>query len=323
MNAAHRALARIRAAYGEQAVTRASLREAHLPEASFRWEPIQHARIGEHEGRPPISSMVRRVYARPKPLAPRVPREPEAGPFARERPRDRAHVRAVPRERRLVEAPGRTRLLLRRNRSRRPALALLRPPAEALVLTRSARLNERRTSRCGSRATTASWRAPPFPKSSSIAHTRLGSPRVAMTDRDGVYGLVRAQMRAKRARGMRVVTGAQLTVEVDGRCTARRRARQDASRLRAISVELLSLGHARCEKGMSRMVTRDELERSFDELFFLCSASPEVLARPTRESWPFVGVSRFVRASAERSRERPLEKALATRSARELAGSRR
>jgi len=80
MNAAHRALARIRAAYGEQAVTRASLREAHLPEASFRWEPIQHARIGEHEGRPPISSMVRRVYARPKPLAPRIPREPEAGP---------------------------------------------------------------------------------------------------------------------------------------------------------------------------------------------------------------------------------------------------
>ena len=80
MNAAHRALARIRAAYGEQSVTRASLRDAHLPEASFRWEPVQHARIGEHDGPPPISSMVRRVYARPKPLPPKRPSEPEAGP---------------------------------------------------------------------------------------------------------------------------------------------------------------------------------------------------------------------------------------------------
>jgi protein ImuB len=80
MNAAHRALARIRAAYGEESVTRATLRDAHLPEASFRWEPIQHARIGEHSGAPPISSIVRRVYARPKPLPPKRPSDPEAGP---------------------------------------------------------------------------------------------------------------------------------------------------------------------------------------------------------------------------------------------------
>ncbi len=79
MGAAHRALARIRAAYGEQSVTKASLREAHLPEASFRWEPIQ--RVCE-----PLSSsaekpaMIRRVFARPKPLPPRKPKEPEAGP---------------------------------------------------------------------------------------------------------------------------------------------------------------------------------------------------------------------------------------------------
>ena len=80
MNAAQRALARIRAAYGEESVTRASLREAHLPEASFRWEPIQHARIGERDAPPPVSFMIRRVYARPKPLPPRLAKEPEAGP---------------------------------------------------------------------------------------------------------------------------------------------------------------------------------------------------------------------------------------------------
>lgn len=79
MGAAHRALARIRAAYGEQSVTKASLREAHLPEASFRWEPIQRAEIPSNMSseRP---AMIRRVFARPKPLPPRKPKEPEAGP---------------------------------------------------------------------------------------------------------------------------------------------------------------------------------------------------------------------------------------------------
>jgi protein ImuB len=80
VNAADRALARIRAAYGERSVCKARMREAHLPEASFRWEPIQHARVGEQVDTPPLSSMIRRVYARPKPLAPRKPKEPEAGP---------------------------------------------------------------------------------------------------------------------------------------------------------------------------------------------------------------------------------------------------
>jgi protein ImuB len=80
MGAAHRALARIRAAYGERSVTKARVREAHLPEASFRWEPIQQARSGNQNEPPPVSSMVRRVYRRPKPLPPRKPKEPEAGP---------------------------------------------------------------------------------------------------------------------------------------------------------------------------------------------------------------------------------------------------
>ena len=80
MGAAHRALARIRAAYGEQSVTKARMREAHLPEASFRWEPVQHARLSERAPSQHASSMIRRVYARPKPLASRAPNEPEAGP---------------------------------------------------------------------------------------------------------------------------------------------------------------------------------------------------------------------------------------------------
>jgi len=80
INAAHRALARIRAAYGTHSVTKARVRAAHLPEASFQWEPIQDVRAGVRAAAPPLTSMIRRVYARPKPLPPRKPREPEAGP---------------------------------------------------------------------------------------------------------------------------------------------------------------------------------------------------------------------------------------------------
>lgn len=80
LDAAHRALARIRAAYGEHSVTRARIREAHLPEASFRWEPIQRAQAGRQASPPEVSPMIRRVYAKPKPLAAREPQRPEVGP---------------------------------------------------------------------------------------------------------------------------------------------------------------------------------------------------------------------------------------------------
>ena len=40
--AGERALARLRAAFGEESVCRARLHEAHLPEAGFRWESLKH-----------------------------------------------------------------------------------------------------------------------------------------------------------------------------------------------------------------------------------------------------------------------------------------
>lgn len=40
LTAANRALARIRATFGDDAVVRARLTDGHLPEASFTWEPL-------------------------------------------------------------------------------------------------------------------------------------------------------------------------------------------------------------------------------------------------------------------------------------------
>ena len=77
LQAAGRALARLRAAFGEQSVTRARLRPAHLPEAGFAWEAVTKASCpkvqdlpaNHHEAlaAPPLC---RRLLPRPRPLPP-------------------------------------------------------------------------------------------------------------------------------------------------------------------------------------------------------------------------------------------------------------
>ena len=68
LEAANRALARLRAEFGEAAVTHAELVEAHLPEAHCRWEPLRRLAAAEPRAMrtPPL---VRRILAQPKPLA--------------------------------------------------------------------------------------------------------------------------------------------------------------------------------------------------------------------------------------------------------------
>ena len=103
------------------------------------------------------------------------------------------------------------------------------------------------------------------------AHT-LGLRAIAITDRDGVYGLVRAHIRAKDL-GIRILTGAQLTVDVEGKTylvIALAKTRQGYADL----CRAISLGHARCEKGVS-IIEPPDLQEARD-LFFLCPA-PEPL----------------------------------------------
>lgn len=66
--AANRALARIRAGWGDHAVMRARLRDGHLPEAGFAWEPIDTLpRPAPCRGHPP--TVIRRIYHPPRPLS--------------------------------------------------------------------------------------------------------------------------------------------------------------------------------------------------------------------------------------------------------------
>lgn len=82
LQAANRALDRLRAELGPEAVVQARLCEGHLPSASFRWEPL-----GELRGRPapavqgPQPCVLRRIWGQPQPqVAPR-PEQRLGGPY--------------------------------------------------------------------------------------------------------------------------------------------------------------------------------------------------------------------------------------------------
>jgi protein ImuB len=73
LRAANEALARVRAELGDGAVVRAVLRDGHLPEASFGWEPLAEVVPAAPEPklvRPLVRPLVRRLYAKPQVLPP-------------------------------------------------------------------------------------------------------------------------------------------------------------------------------------------------------------------------------------------------------------
>lgn len=67
LESARRALARVRAAFGEDAVVRAALKDAHLPEASFVFEPTLEVRAPQAK-RVARAPLVRRMHRTPRPL---------------------------------------------------------------------------------------------------------------------------------------------------------------------------------------------------------------------------------------------------------------
>jgi error-prone DNA polymerase len=131
----------------------------------------------------------------------------------------------------------------------------------------------------------------------------LGLSAIAITDRDGVYGLVRAHMRAKEL-GIRLVTGAQVSVGVEGsehRVIALAKSRRGYADL----CRTLSLGHSRCEKGVSLVDIADF--RNSQDVLFLCS-TPE----PMRALHDALGPSSVFALCVRQltDRERPAEKRL-------------
>jgi protein ImuB len=76
LEAGARALARVKAALGDDTVVRAEPRDAHLPEARFAWTPM--TTLPEAKPRPVDEPrLIRRLYTTPVPLPPRERHEPD------------------------------------------------------------------------------------------------------------------------------------------------------------------------------------------------------------------------------------------------------
>lgn len=67
LEAANRALARVRAEFGDESVIRAKLNDGHLPEARFIWEPLQCVQSPKPKPHP-VKTLIRRVRTNPKTL---------------------------------------------------------------------------------------------------------------------------------------------------------------------------------------------------------------------------------------------------------------
>jgi len=72
LNAANRALARLRAEFGDDAVVQAKLKDGHLPEARFAWEPLRRVKLPRNDlndlnglNGPAPRALVRRIMAKP------------------------------------------------------------------------------------------------------------------------------------------------------------------------------------------------------------------------------------------------------------------
>lgn len=85
LNAANRALARLRAEFGDHAVQRVELRSSHLPEGRFTLHPMEHLSIPISSPSPPLTNSslsgpaVRRFFPDPIRLS-RAPVHPRTGP---------------------------------------------------------------------------------------------------------------------------------------------------------------------------------------------------------------------------------------------------
>jgi protein ImuB len=77
LRAADRALARVRARWGDDAVVVTKLKEGHLPEARYFFAPLGKLKLPRPEMKTLPRRLIRRVFHKPEPLPPRPRQEPD------------------------------------------------------------------------------------------------------------------------------------------------------------------------------------------------------------------------------------------------------
>ncbi len=101
---------------------------------------------------------------------------------------------------------------------------------------------------------------------------RLGLQALAITDRDGVYGVVRAHLKANEL-GIKLIIGAEISVEDGSKIVLLAADRAGYANL----CRLISVGRLRCPKGESRVCWEEVCERA-EGIFALWGGSRSLLA---------------------------------------------
>ena len=144
---------------------------------------------------------------------------------------------------------------------------------------------------------------------------RLGLRSLAITDRDGVYGAVRAHV-AAQARDLHLVLGSEITLEDDSTLVLLAQDREGWRQL----CQLLSIGRLRCEKGRSLVHWRELCEHAQGLLALWGGArsllvrepDPVFIARDLREAFGdrlYAMVARHRRVEEPRQERRLRERA--------------
>jgi error-prone DNA polymerase len=120
---------------------------------------------------------------------------------------------------------------------------------------------------------------------------RLGLPAVALTDRDGVYGVVRAHMKAREL-GMKLIIGSQVTMADDSVIVLLAQDREGYANL----CRLITKGRLRSEKGQSA-VTWDEV----------CAYAPGLIALWDGEKTTVMPAKAGIQARHNEAREQNLD----------------
>jgi error-prone DNA polymerase len=138
---------------------------------------------------------------------------------------------------------------------------------------------------------------------------RLGIRSIALTDRDGVYGVVRGHVRAREL-GVHLIIGSEVTVDDDSTVVLLAADRPGYANL----CQLISDGRLRCEKGESRVSWREVCDRAGglvalwggDRSLIAGKTDPLFVAKQLREAFGarvYAMVTRHRRPS-ERAQER-------------------
>ena len=278
--AAARALARLRAEFGEYAVVVAKLRQGHLPEACFTWEPFGDPPAGPTPPGTAAQSGAPLVATAPLPAAVGAPcprrrlggladRGPTPAPARASGEDDRA----LHRFRRVVASCRTPRISFCTDRSRRNSVGLTTTASDDVGFCTPWSSDHRGRNDntfdddtvtihrlVGAAVYTPLWcksnysflEAASHPEELVESCAMLGLPGMALTDRDGVYGVVRAHVRAREL-GVHLILGSEITLYDDSRIVLLAADRNGYRNL----CRLITKGRLRCHKGLSQTTWRE------------------------------------------------------------------